>query len=134
MLCSEVAKFLSDNGLGRVGDDIGWSRSSDALIPQTTLYEMQGGTVGRTQNDPGVAREMPRLQVIAKAPSYDDARQRAEAAYQVLATVKNQTLSGVFYLSIVPQSPPYDLGRDANDQAMLAFSCTVDKRPSPATP
>jgi hypothetical protein len=131
MLLDEIAQFLEDNHLGVVDETIGTGRTSDALVPQLTVYETPGSAPLQTQNSDGAAQDQPRFQVAAQAPKYADARNLAERAYRVLITVRNESLSGVFYLRITAGTPPFPIGRDPNDQAKIVCNYLAVKAPSP---
>lgn len=74
--------------------------------------------------------ENPSIQVVTRANRYEDAALLANRAWQKLATVTNQTLSGVYYRSIRPKGSPAFMGRDTNDRVLIYFNVAVEKEVS----
>jgi hypothetical protein len=132
VLLDEVAAYLQANQIGTVAQSIFTARSTDQLIDSLTLYELEGRPALITQADP-IGVECPRIQVMCKAKTYADARLMAERAHRVLSQSYNTTIAtgGAFYLAIAPLTPPFSMGRDQNDWALVGFNCDVEKYPSP---
>ena len=77
----------------------------------------------------GVAREWPRVQVVARgvANDYAGPRTLAEAAYKALAKVNTQTLTATYYYTVWPLQAPFLLQRDTNNRVQIAFNVECQK-------
>lgn len=127
MLLDEIAQFLVDAGLGARGTDI-WSGFFPAEPDNVIVLEEYGGLPAEyVQEEPGVLVEHPRLQLRVRDMAYDTGRTRIEQCYRALGTVHNETLSGTFYIRIVPVQAPFRLDRDANNRHHLGCNFQVDK-------
>lgn len=130
----EIAAKLVSAGVGTIGTNI--LLSSKAVIPTgagpyLSLIETGGSGSVRTQNNTAIER--PTAQISARASSYPVARTMLKTAYDALGGANglhNVTLSGVFYLSIVPRQQIIDIGLDDPGRAMVAFNIDAEKQPS----
>lgn len=127
MLLDEIADYLQSQGIGTVGTNLFKGLMPESPDAAVAVFEYSGLEVQRVQEVAGVAYEQPRIQVMSRAATYAAARQKAEAVYAALATVKNQELSGIRYLRIQPLQPPFLIGRDANSRPLIVFNCQILK-------
>ncbi len=74
-------------------------------------------------------REFPRLQVLSRALSQDDARSNCQAAHDALCRVQATTLGTTFYESITPNAP-FLLKVDDTERVVYALNAQVIKEPS----
>ncbi len=130
----EVAAYLAAQGVGTVGSNI--FLGSKASIPEgsgpyLTLVETGGMAPTRVQNKTSGNTQRPTAQVAVRASTYNVARMMLKAAYTALDGVFNTTLSGTFYLRIVPRQEPTDLGvLDGKGRPVIVFNIEAEKEPS----
>lgn len=98
--------------------------------PYMTISETGGSGCEYVQNQAGPAYEYASAQFLVRANAYPLARAMAQAAYDAVTVVHNQTVNGVWYLWIRAMQGPFDLGLDAEDRSMIAFNIMALKRPS----
>lgn len=107
--------------------------SSKSVVPPTgsclTVTVTSGAGPLFVQNAGTPATQRPSAQLLARAEKASDAMAFARLAYVAL-TLHNVSLSGTFYLELVPTQEPYDLGVDGNGRAQAAFNVMARKRPS----
>lgn len=134
-LLDDIAIALQTAGVGTISTNI--FKSSKAIIPTgdgpyLSLRETGGMTPARTQNETGTER--PTAQLLAIAKNYVAARTMLAAAFTALGGVNglhNVTLSGTFYLSIVPRQSITDLGlEEGTARSRCVFNIEVEKQPS----
>jgi len=132
MLLSEITQLLELNGIGVRGTDL-FAGEIPAHAPPTVigLLETGGGPPQFVHNQNQRLTEAPSFQVLVRSVDYETARQKCEAIVRAL-TLRNQILSGVRYLSILPVQSPIDLGRDGNERHKVSCNFEVIKEPSPS--
>lgn len=99
--------------------------------PYLSLAETGGSGGARTHNNTGTER--PSAQIASRATTAQASREALQDAYDALGGVNglhNVTLSGTFYLSIVPRQSITDIGEDASGRPMYSFNIEVEKAPS----
>lgn len=98
--------------------------------PFLSIIETGGTAPDRTQGVAGNAYENPGAQFLARGASYTAARAMLVLAYNAVTGVQNQTVNGVWYVSIRPlQSQFIDLLSDEVGRARVAFNVLGNKRP-----
>jgi len=99
--------------------------------PDTTLClrEVGGRPADHAMSSgPGHAvAEHPRVQVIARDPTYEDARLIAHRAYVKLDGLAEVTKNSTLYHWITAVQPPFLLGIDDNDRTLIAFNVDITK-------
>lgn len=132
MLLHEIVSYLAAQGIGTAGTDL-----FDAMMPNDpdtiVCVYTYGGRVGDyVQEQPTVAYEHPRIQVVARGPREDylTAYNKAKAAYDALDAVTNLTLSGTHYLRITPLQTPFEMRRDNLERPHVGFNAECFKVPS----
>lgn len=93
------------------------------------VYQYPGGEPEYVQNQFTPNVERPQIQVVARAKDYDTADRLCARAWAALAPVRNTTISGTKYRSIVAQGRGL-IGVDTNDRPLVAFNATVEKEVS----
>lgn len=131
-MLTEIGDYLEVAGVGTVNTPTAVGTIFKSTRPDTpddclTLYQYNGNAPEYVQDVVGPDVEVPQLQVMARARSYPVAEQLAYAAWLVLSAVRNQVLGTVYFRSIMPNSSPGYLGRDANDRHLIGFNATVAK-------
>lgn len=131
----EVISVLEEADIGRAYEDI--FAGGDIKIPDgtgtiTTIRETAGYGHGgiRTQDVAGVAYEEPAGILVVRARTLDLARSKATAAYNALIRVENRVVLGTWYLYILDEQPPFDLGKDLAGRTRYGFNFRACKRPS----
>lgn len=74
------------------------------------------------------AWENPAFQMSFRSTSSTKARADAQAAWDLLESVANQTLSGTTYLRITMTQSPFLLKRDEQDRPVFAFNGSCMRR------
>lgn len=131
----ELAAKLVADGVGVIGTSIFLSSKAEIPAgagPYISIIETGGMTARRNHNNKGYTQR-PSAQITTRASTYPAARSKAFAAYTSLCGDRglfNTTLSGVFYLSIIPIQHLIDIGLDEAARPRVAFNIDVEKHPS----
>lgn len=114
------------NNLGVFGTNlfIGGMDDGDGVPEPTIGLAEYTGQVMET-GAPGVAVEMPQLQVAVRAQSYVTARDRINAIRDLLVLVENQNFHGTQFLRIAPQNTINYLQRDRVGRHMFSANFSV---------
>lgn len=97
------------------------------------IYEYPGGVPEYVQEKMLPNAEKPQIQVVARSDSngdYNAADRLIHLVWNALAGIRNTTIGGTKYRSIIPAGSPGIIGRDTNDRVLIAFNATVDKEVS----
>jgi len=132
MMLDDIAAFLEAEGVGVVGTDIFKAIHPDTA-PETsmTIYEYAGRPpMDQFGEDDVPSIERPGLQVIARSPNYQDARNFLQDAYNALCKIANEVLGTTLYERVQPVQSPFPMGRDANSRALVTVNFSVWKDPS----
>ena len=136
----EIVNRLVAQGVGTKGTQVGVARSlyqgSRVAIPSTDgplliVVETGGSGPAMTQND--TATQRPTAQLSVRGTSATAVRSMLKDAYDALGGANglhNVTLSGTYYLDIIPRQEPTDIGEDATGRAQFAFNIEAEKEPS----
>lgn len=115
-----VGNYLVAQGQGTLGTNLFLSRMPETPDACVCIYEGEGGmpefTMGSTILD------NPAIQIIVRGTreDYVTARDKAQTIRLLLASVANQTLSGVTVLRIAPIGSVLPMGLDKNDRPMIS--------------
>jgi hypothetical protein len=93
----------------------------------TTIYEYPGQQPVITHGPGLPSMGRPRIQIVSRAKDYPDARDDAQAAYEILAQVIEQTVGGSV-LTIEVLQEPFVMGRDETDRVRIGFNAQVYRR------
>lgn len=100
--------------------------SPDACV---AIYENSGSSPAFTMGTGGIVIDYPMLQVITRAgrEDYPTARDKAENIRVLLASVLEQTISGVHIMRIEPMGSINQLGVDPKYRPLISvnFRCLV---------
>lgn len=100
--------------------------SPDACV---AIYENSGSSPAFTMGTGGIVIDYPMLQVITRATreDYPTARDKAENIRVLLASVLEQTISGVHIMRIEPMGSINQLGVDPKYRPLISvnFRCLV---------
>lgn len=130
MLLDDLATHLQAAGLGTIGTTLFKGTlpmdptplaSLDAIV---ALIETPGFPPVRSHDQPPSLYEQPVVQVLSRGVphGYVGARQKAQAAWEALDGVSNQTLGTGFYLWIVAQRSPAWLRTDDLHRPVIEFA------------
>lgn len=90
------------------------------------LYQYSGRPPLSTFRKPALMRH-PRLQVVVRSSSFEEAFNRSVEIRNLLETVKEQDLNSVRYKLIAPQGEPFELGPDTTNRQRVACNYEVTK-------
>jgi hypothetical protein len=131
----EIVSVLEAADVGRAYEDL--FAGSAIKLPEgtatiTTLRETAGYGHGgiRTQEVAGVTYEEPTAQLVVRARTLALAYAKARAAWDALVRVENQTVLGTWYLWILEEQMPFDMGSDTSGRTRYGFNFRACKRPS----
>lgn len=134
MLLDDLALYLHTQGVGvattSTGDALTIYRGVMPESPDTVLSLFEYGGLGPLHTMTTPARlELPRIQVLTRAPTYQAARTLAESAYRALDWTGNTTLTstGPRYGLIQALQSPFFLDRDPLDRVRIACNYQVTK-------
>lgn len=122
-LLPELATTLTGVAVDRINVGTMPSLPDKAVV----LYEYPGLPRRKTQTG---TYQQPRIQVNSRSKNYVEAGSLIWAAYNALASIQNQDILGVYYVSVEPLQDPFYLRKDENDRHIFAFNAQVIKRPS----
>lgn len=127
-MLAEVRKWLSDEGHGTENSTLFYAFLPPDPMDATCVFDSPGGNVVRTlcRGTSGVPYEEIPGQVQVRRAVFADALLEAEAIYNDMLNVENQTLSGTRYLSLKPQ-PPFTLQRDQSETPIRAINFLAQK-------
>lgn len=131
---TEVIDRLVAQNVGVYGTNI--FTSSSAILPPgdgpyLSVIDSGGTDSAKTQNN--TATERPSAQIVARAKRSGVAYAMAWAAYNALGGANglhNITLSGTWYIRLVPRQNITDIGLDDPGRAMMVFNIEAEKQPS----
>ena len=127
---AEITTYLVSLGLGTFATDI----FIDDLPPDPDVCCAVNNSGGSAPDGgfgvDGIQFENPTLQILFRGAPGDSEgpRARAQTAYEGLAKIQAETLSGTEYLTVMPLQPPFILERDDQaHRAVWAFNILIQK-------
>jgi hypothetical protein len=127
-LLDDIASYLQAQGLGVVATNIfkGTLPQDAVAMPDEViaLRETPGLPPARSHDIPPARIEQPTVQVLVRGAPFDyaTARQKAQAAWEALDGLGNQTIGTGFYLFIQALQSPFPLRMDALDRYEIVFN------------
>jgi hypothetical protein len=93
------------------------------------LVETPGFPSESIHNTPAPSREHPVVQLLVRGAPYDYStpRQWAQDIWMALGSIRNTTLSGVFYLSVHPMQSVSKLRNDDYARRIVTAQFRIDK-------
>lgn len=122
MILDDFADYLSVNGMGTIYKDY-MPTMPDSVI---TCYTAGGQAPTFTMKAPHVLEE-PRVQIICRSLSLQEAHETARGIYGIMSGVRDQLINGVMYRWISAAQEPFLLGRDQNARFTVACNYDVKK-------
>lgn len=96
--------------------------------PYLSIIETGGSGPQRIQNQLLPAYKYPTAQIVTRAKTYVAARTMAQSAWDLVASVRNQTVGGSWFRHMTPlQSEPFSGGVDDKDRPTVKFNVLGDK-------
>lgn len=127
MVVEDIATILQAGGIGTIGVDLFQHVSPDKPDDLVTVAEYTSDEPQWIQDSETVDVENTRVQVAARSMRPETGRLVAERAYQLLMTVKGQTINGTRYLWCRPADAPGMVGRDENGRFLSVVNFRIAK-------
>lgn len=121
-LLDALGAHLQTQGVGTLATDIFLTVMPDEPDVCILLIEDNGVGPMHTFGASAYAIERPRIRAFCRASrnDYPTARAKAVAVRNALGAIRNQTISGVAFLSVTATSDFYPVGRDGDDRPIVA--------------
>lgn len=119
MVSMDLALYLEQNNIGKVGQNIFVAGMPDKPNVCLTLFETSG--YGMELNNP---LERPQISVIVRGTNYAEAYELINAVINTLHTISNKTINGHYYLLVRVVNNPQVYDKD--DYGRVYFSVEFD--------
>lgn len=127
----DISGYIITAGFGVLGTTlVNTSRGAipGGAGPIVAITETGGTGLINTHDPITQSYPQPALQIVVHATNASVARARAKEIFALLMVVRNQTIGGAFYLSLMPdQSEPFDMGLDSIKRARFTFNIRAFK-------
>jgi hypothetical protein len=125
-LLDALGAHLQTSGVGTLATDIFLGVMPDSPDACILIVEDNGVGPMQTFGASVYSVERPRIRVFCRAArnDYPAARTKAVAVRAALGAIRNQTISGTAFLSVMPTSEFYPVGRDGDDRPVVAIDFT----------
>lgn len=125
-LLDALGAHLQTSGVGTLATDIFLGVMPDSPDACILIVEDNGVGPMQTFGASTYSVERPRIRVFCRAArnDYPAARTKAVAVRAALGAIRNQTISGTAFLSVMPTSEFYPVGRDGDDRPVVAIDFT----------
>lgn len=135
MILDELGQYLQAEGLGTLGTTLflgGLPVDAPNVAPLdaiTALVEMLGFPAEYVHDVVSPSREVPVVQILTRGAPYDYATARtwAQEIWVALGSIRNQTLSGTWYLGVRPIQSVFKLRDDDYARPLMSFQVRCDK-------
>jgi len=128
-ILESVGDYLVTNSHGTLGTNIFLGTLPDSPDSCIAVYENAGSSPTFTMGSGGIRIDYPMLQIICRAgrEDYPTARDKAENIRVLLASVLEQSISGVHIMRIEPMGSVNLLGVDPKYRPLISvnFRCLV---------
>ena len=128
-ILESVGDYLVTNSQGTLGTDLFLGTLPESPDACVAVYENSGTPPSFTMGTGGIVIDYPMLQIICRAgrEDYPTARDKAESIRVLLASVLEQTVSGVHIMRIEPMGSVNMLGVDPKYRPLISvnFRCLV---------
>lgn len=121
-MMSELGTYLAASTALVVNTDLFYGTMKTEPAECASFVEYQGRGYVKS-NGGGGKTEIPRMQVLYRAETYDAGITGIRAIAAVL-DVDNVTMGSTFYQRVEPLQPPFFLERDDNDR--FVFACNFE--------
>jgi Bacteriophage minor capsid protein len=131
----ELGTYLQTAGLGTMASTLFLGALPEDAPGVSTpdliaaLVEIPGFPPEYTHDILGPSREFPMIQLLVRGAPYDYAtpREWAQALLMALGSIRNQALSGTFYLGAMPWHTVYKLRDDDYARPIMSAQVRMDK-------
>lgn len=122
-LLDALGAQLQNNGVGVLATNIFLGVMPDEPDLCVLIVEDNGVGPMQTFGAAPYSIERPRIRVFCRASrnDYPAARAKAVAVRASLGAIRNQTIEGVNFLSVLPTSDFYPVGRDGDDRPVIGI-------------
>ena len=135
MVLEELGQHLQAEGLGILGTTLflgGLPVDAPNVVTQdaiTALVETPGFPAEYVHDMVMPSRENPVIQVLTRGAPYDYAAARtwAQDIWVALGSIRNQALSGTWYLGVMPIQSVFKLRDDDYSRPIMTAQFRVDK-------
>jgi Bacteriophage minor capsid protein len=135
VVLDELGVHLQTLGLGTLAETLfldGLPQDAPGMGPPDLaagLVETPGFPSATTHDSPGPSREHPVVQLLVRGAPYDyeTPRQWAQDIWLALGSIRNTTLSGVFYLMVHPLQSVFKLRNDDYARRIVTAQFRIDK-------
>lgn len=124
------AKLIADGLVTATNYFVGPKATIPAGAGPFTQFEETGGSGNVPTQVSALGYERPSAQIVVTADTRSVARSKAVELRNSLASVRNATLSGTFYLWITADQQVLDFPLDAAGRLRFGFNISAYKRPS----
>jgi len=128
-LQNTASAFGAHASQGTLGTNLFLGTLPDSPDACVAVYENAGSSPAFTMGSGGIQVDYPMLQIITRATreDYPTARDKAETIRTLLASVLEQTVSGVHIMRIEPMGSVNQLGVDPKYRPLISvnFRCLV---------
>lgn len=135
MVLEDLGAYLQAEGLGVLGTTLflgGLPVDAPNVAPLdaiTALVETPGFPAEYVHEVVLPSRERPVVQLLTRGAPYDyaTARSWAQELWRALGSIRNQALSGTFYLGVQPLDSPFFLRSDDYARPLISFRVRCEK-------
>lgn len=122
-LLDALGAHLQTAGLGTLATSIFLARMPDTPDECIVIVEDTGTGPMHTFGASAYAIERPRIRAFVRAGrnDYPTARAKAVLVRNSLGSIRNQTISGVAFLSVTATSDLYPVQRDGDDRPLIGI-------------
>jgi len=122
-LLDALGAHLQTSGVGTLATDIFLTVMPDE--PDVCILIVEDNGVGpmQTFGSSVYSVQRPRIRVFSRASrnDYPTARANAVLARNAIGAIRNQTISGVSFLTVISTSDFYPVGRDGDDRPVVGI-------------
>lgn len=126
-MVDEIAGYLHTIGHGTLATDLFKRQAPDDPSLMTCVMQLGGDAPGLVHNTAIVDTENPMLEVWTRADNPEVAEARLNIVYLELMKIRNQTINGTLYVSVVPDAAPTIVDRDENGRFIARCDFMVRK-------
>lgn len=128
-ILESIGDYLVTNSHGTLGTSIFLGTLPESPDACVAVYENSGSSPAFTMGAGGIRIDYPMIQIICRAgrEDYPTARDKADTIRILLASVLEQTISGVNVMRIEPMGSVNQLGVDPKYRPLISvnFRCLV---------
>ena len=120
-IISDIATYLSQQGIGTLGTDLFYSYMPDNENEMACVYD-----TGGPQPDPDLPTKEPTFQVFIRSAGYEAGKTLLDSVREALHQTSGETIGSTFFFFILAQSEGGHLG--VNERGLDEFSINFHAR------